>query len=103
MKFTFSEPQFVAIQEFMINSVKELLYLGIKEEDIIIQLPETHYKTILYFIHRSIFPDHGFFAENGKVHFCGVEMHPIGYESKVVVYYKHVSYKRKELIRTMDI
>lgn len=103
MAFTISNTQIVAIQEFIVDSVMELRYLGIEEEDIIIQLPENHYKTIMYFIDRSIFPVHGFFASNAKVTFCGVEMHPIGYESKVVVYYKHVSYKRKELIRTMDI
>lgn len=102
MAYTILNSQIIAIQEFIHKSVLELRYIGLEEEEIIIQLPENHYKAILYFIDRSMSPGHKI-ASNAKVTFCGVEMHPIGYESKVVVYYKHVSYKNRDLIRTMDI
>ena len=102
MPYTITQQKLMEIQDFMLKSVYELSCNGIEKKDIIIQMPPNHYDLLISFLERMMQP-FSKLERDANLSFCGAEVHPIGYESKVVVYYKKVSYRSRDMIRTMDI
>ena len=104
MGYTYNIDTIGTAFRFIQESVFEFQNVGIRDDEIYVQVP-CNFMDALWQYNRVIYNDPRYFAswEKDTQYIFGAKLHPIGYESKVVVYYKKVLYRNKDLIRIMDL